>query len=136
MFDMSCRIGTPAFSTIQNDAFNDWAAISSSDPWDPELVQVMEDQHGVTLAGEYYFVKQNGTLIPVWDATSTGPFAGNPDAIVFAQKVQNIPSPDGPENVDWVELKKLSGDLATQIIRVETVQGQPPSTVSLSCPPS
>jgi len=132
MFDMSCTYGTTVFSTLHNDAFDDWNAIPSSDPKDPRLVQVMEDKHGIALVGDYYFIQQNGTLSPIWDSRSTGPFRGNPSAFVIAQKVQGIPSPDGPENVDWVELKKLSGGLATRIFRDETVKGQPPPTVSTS----
>jgi hypothetical protein len=132
MFDISCLYGTPEFSTIQKDAFHDWEAYPSFDPLEPELVQEMKDHYGITVDGEYYFVGQNGTLVPVWDLRSTGPYAGNPNAIVFAQKVKGTPSPDGPVNIDWVELKKSSGGLANQIYRVDTVQGQPPSNVSSS----
>jgi hypothetical protein len=130
MFDMSCRKGSVAFGTIQTDAFKEWAAIKSSDPMDPELVQVMRQQNAVIDNGDYFFIAQNGKLNPVLDERSTGQFKGNPDAIVVAQQVKSIPSPDGPENVDWVELKKVSGGLTKQIIIVETVKGQPPSTVS------
>jgi len=128
MFDISCLYGTPEFSTIQRDVFCDWDACPSFDPLEPGLVQEMEDNFGITEDGAYYFVNQNGTLVPVWDLRSDGPYAGNPNAIVFAQKVKSAPSPDGPVNIDWVELKKLSGGLANLIYRVDTVQGQPPST--------
>ena len=132
MFDISCLYGTPEFSTISNDAFYDWDAFPSFNPLEPGLVQEMKDHYGITVDGEYYFVQQNGTLVPVWDLRSTGPYAGNPNAIVFAQKVKSTPSPDGPVDIDWVELKKVSGGLANLIYRVDTVQGQPPSTVSSS----
>ncbi len=92
----------------------------------------MKDRHNINVEGQHYFVKQNGQLVPVWDLRSSGENAGNPNAIVFAQKVENAPSPDGPDNVDWVELKKLSGDLSNLVYRVDTVKGQPPSTVSSS----
>jgi Protein of unknown function (DUF3455) len=130
MFDISCLYGTPEFSTIQSDAFYDWDACPSFDPLEPGLVQEMNDHYGITVDGEYYFVEQNGALVPVWDLRSTGPFAGNPNAIVFAQKYKSTPSPNGPVDIDWVELKKLSGGLANLIYRVNTVQGQPPPTVS------
>jgi hypothetical protein len=92
----------------------------------------MKDKHNINVEGQHYFVQQDGTLVPVWDLRSSGENAGNQNAIVFAQKVKSAPSPDGPENVDLVELKKLSGGLANQVYRVDTVQGQPPSTVSSS----
>ena len=133
MYDVSCLYDTPELSTIQYDAFDDWNAYWSSDPFEPGFSQLLEDHYDITVDGKYYFVEQNGSLVPVWDLRSTGPYAGNPDAIVYAQKVKSVPSPDGPENVDWVELKKLSGGLANVIYRVDTVQGQPPSsTVSFS----
>ncbi len=132
MYDISCLYGTPELSTIQYDAFDDWNDHWSSDPFEPEFSQLLKRHYGITVDGKYYFVKENGSLIPVWDLTSTGPYAGNPDAIVYAQKVKSVPSPDGPHNVDWVELKKMSGGLANLIYRVDTVQGQPPSTVSSS----
>ena len=90
----------------------------------------MKNKHNINVEGQHYFVEQNGALVPVWDLRSSGENTGNPNAIIFAEKVKNAPSPDGPENVDWVELKKLSGGLSNQVYRVDSVKGQPPSTVS------
>jgi hypothetical protein len=91
-------------------------------------VHLIKDQFKIHVKGQHYFVSQNGTLVPVWDLRSSC----GPNAIVFAQKVKDVPSPNGPQNVDWLELKKVSGDLANLIYRVDTVKGQPPSTVSSS----
>ena len=132
LFEISCLYGTPEFLTIQEVTFNDWAASSITNPLEPGLVQLMKDKYNLNVEGQYYFVEQEGTLVPVWDLRSSGENAGNPNAIVFAEKVKSAPSPNGPENIDWVELKKVSGDLANQIYRVDTVKGQPPSTVSSS----
>jgi hypothetical protein len=99
---------------------------------DPGLVQQVKNKYNINVEGQYYFVEQNGVLVPVWDLRSSGENAGNPNAIIFAQKVKSAPSPNGPENIDWVELKKLSGGLANLVYRVDTVKGQPPSTVSSS----
>lgn len=129
MYDISCLYGTSEFSTIQSDSYNYWNSYWSFDPFDPGYSQELKYHYDIAPFGEYYFVEQNGSLIPVWDLTHTEPYAGNPDAIVYAQKVNSVPSPDGPDNVAWVELKKLSGDLANGIYRVDTVQGQPLSTV-------
>ena len=91
-------------------------------------MRLIKDQFKIHVKGQHYFVSQNGTLVPVWDLRSSG----GPNAIVFAQKVKDVPSPNGPQNVDWLELKKVSGDLANLIYRVDTVKGQPPTTVSSS----
>ena len=95
-------------------------------------MQLVKSKFNLNVEGQHYFVKQDNSLVPVWDLRSSGENTGNPNAIVFAQKVENAPSPDGPENVDWVELKKLSGELANLVYRVDTVKGQPPTTVSSS----
>lgn len=102
------------------------------DPLSATMAQGIQDQFNATVDGQHYFVSQNGTLEPVWDLTSSGPFAGNSNAIVFAHKVQNASSPDGSDNIAWVELKKDSGGLANTVYRINTVKGQPPPSVSSS----
>jgi hypothetical protein len=92
-------------------------------------VQAVKSDFNLNVEGQHYFVQQNGTLVPVWDLRSS---TNNPNAIVFAQKVKSAPSPDGPDNIAWLELKGISGGLANLIYRVNTVKGQPPSTVSSS----
>jgi hypothetical protein len=124
LFDISCLYGKPGFSTIQDTAYDDWAACSSINPLEHKLVQKVEEKFKVQLLGQHYFVNQTGKLVPVWDLRSTG----GPNAIVFAQKVKDIPSPDGSSNIDWLELKGVSGGLANEIYRVETVKGPAPST--------
>jgi hypothetical protein len=125
--------GTAEFGPIQTDVFGVWNTSNETDPFSsPGMVQQMQAQFNLTVDGQHYFVDQNSTLEAVWDLTSSGQFATNPGAIVFAHKVQTAPSPDGPNNIPWVELKADSGQLADTIYRVNTVQGQPPGSVSSS----
>ena len=42
----------------------------------------------------------------------------------FAQKVKSGPSPDGSVNIDWVELKNLSGGLANLIYAKVVLTGK------------
>jgi hypothetical protein len=132
LYDISCLYGTSEFSTIQDDAYNYWNPYWSYNPSESGYFQLLKSHYDVTPYGEYYFLEQNGSLVPVWDLRSIGPYAGNSDAIVYGEKVKGIPSPEASYNVDWVELKKMSGGLANFIYVVDTVQGQPPSTVSSS----
>ena len=53
-----------------------WA--SSLNPLEPGLVQEMKDQYYNTIEGEYYFVEQNGTLVPVKRQTVTLGASGRP----------------------------------------------------------
>jgi Protein of unknown function (DUF3455) len=130
--DTSCLFGSPNFSTIQTDVFNVWnACAQETNPLSATMTQRIQSQFNLTVDGQHYFANQNGTIEAVWDMRS-GLFNGNPNAIVFAHKVQTANSPDGASNVAWVELKKDSGLLANTVYRLDTVQGQPPGSVSSS----
>ena len=129
LYDISC-LGKAQFDSIQTDAFASWSACPDTDPLGTGLTQAMQAEFNVTQTGLHYFVKQGGNNVPVWDLTGSGPFKGNKDAIVFANKTKSVPSPDGASNVAWLELVKVSGGLATKIYRLNTVSGQPASSVS------
>jgi len=66
--------------------------------------------------GSHFFnPPPSGTGIsPVWDFRAVSA-KGNPDAFVLAAKVANIPAPSGPKDVDWLQLKSVTGALATQV---------------------
>lgn len=132
MFDVSCLFGKPEFATIQSDAFDVWNSCPETDPLSATMAQQIQDQFNLTVDGQHYFANKDNTLEAVWDLTSSGPFKGNSNAIVFAHKVQTANSTDGPDNIAWVELKKDSGGLANTVYRINTVKGQPPPSVSSS----
>jgi len=88
------------------------------------------------LLGHHYFVN-NPTgaagVSPKFDFTSDSE-KGDPNAYVVTAKTGDIPAPQNPTtNVDWLELKAISGqgDLAEYVFRILTLGGQPPS----SCTP-
>lgn len=68
---------------------------------------------------------------PKWDFTSQGADAGKSDAFVVAAKVNDAAAPTGSQDIDWVQLGSLTGNLAKQVYRVETRLGQPPASVSI-----
>lgn len=87
-----------------------------------------------TIGQHYYVPNSNGTgLSPKWDFTSSA-FNGNPNAFVVAAKVNQTtaPGPNGPQNVAWVSLKRITGELAQEVYRTDTRLGQPPANVSPS----
>lgn len=127
MYDISCFYNTQQFSTIPNDAYNYWS--SSYWLYDPS---VYSQSHNVTVYGTFYSTQQNGVLIPVWNLTYIGSYADSSDTIIYAQEVNSAPSSNGTYNVDWAEYKTSPGGWATTIYGVDTVGGQPPSTVSSS----
>jgi hypothetical protein len=71
-------------------------------------------------------------ISPIWDFTSSGNFAGDANAYVIGAKVGDIPAPTKPTtNVDWLALNGVQGALASKIFRIDTVGGQPPTSVSI-----
>ena len=85
--------------------------------------------------GQHYFVTNPVTgqgVSPKWDFTSSGENKGNPNAYVVGKGVGTLPSPNDPTtDVAWLEVQNVEGDLADTIFRYDTVNGQPPSSVSL-----
>lgn len=105
--------------------------------------------------GTHYFVTSpSGTgLSPVWDYRSgVGP---DSDAgFVLAAKVADVPAPTGSQDIDWLQLRNVSGGLATevcisrflrlqrltsypssQIYRTDTRLGQAPASCTPDSPP-
>jgi len=83
------------------------------------------------ILGEHYFITNpiTGTSIsPKWDFSAKGDrLASNPNAFVVASKVGDLPAPTGSGDVDWLQLKEVTGQLADQVYRVDTRGGQPPA---------
>jgi hypothetical protein len=132
LFDMSCLNGKRDFTTIQDKAYKAWLHASPSTTPTQIVNTLSALKHPIDL-GQHYFITNpiSGVgLSPKWDFTSAS-FAGNPDAFVVAAKVGDIPAPSGPADVDWLSLKQVQGELATQVFRIFTKGGQPPA----SCTP-
>lgn len=135
MFDISCLYGQNEFQSIEQDAFNFWNALGCNNPLDPNVAQQVTQQWNIPEIGQHYFVDQGSppTLTPVFDFSSTGGNNGDSNAIFFGAKNQDVPSPDGPNNVDWLQINQVPPDgLTTIVYRVYTVEGQPPASVSSS----
>ncbi|KAJ7485728.1 hypothetical protein FB451DRAFT_1350190 [Mycena latifolia] len=127
LFDISCIDKTPAFATVQTTAFKAWSAVPAGISANTIGTKIAAP----TLLGFHYFVPSpSGTGIsPMWDFTSTGKNAGNATAFVIAAKAGDILAPtDSATNVDWLALNNVQGSLASKIFRVDTVNGQPPTS--------
>lgn len=115
LYDISCLVNTPELATIQNRAYDLWSAIPSKES--AEIPTCLKDLDFLKL-GLHYFITNPVTgsgLSPEWDFTSTGSNAGNKNAFVVAAKVGDLPAPTGSADVDWLSLKNVEGDLATQV---------------------
>lgn len=106
LYDISCLSQFPIFDDVQDMAYMLWKA-SPADGKPPMTTSFM---------GSHFFITSpSGTGIsPVWDFRA-GAAKGNPDAFVLAAKTADIPAPTGPQDVDWLQLKSVSGSLTTQV---------------------
>ncbi|KII84270.1 hypothetical protein PLICRDRAFT_57673 [Plicaturopsis crispa FD-325 SS-3] len=136
LFDVSCLYGKSAYTSVQTAAWDAWSAA----PADVTAQDVIAFFSGAPEAknavlGQHFYVTNpiTGTGVsPKWDFTSSGKTAGNPAAFVVGAKAGDIASPAGnTSNVDWLSVKPIQGDLASQIFRIDTTGGQPPA----SCTP-
>lgn len=131
LFDISCLLGTPAFDHIQDLAFNIWKALPSKVTAE-KVIELLHLAKTPAILGQHYFITNPITgsgLSPKWDFTSQGATKGNPNAFVVGARSGGVPAPTGPQDVDWLFLTGVQGQLADQIYRVDTRGGQPPATV-------
>jgi len=91
--------------------------------------------HDPAVLGQHYYVPNpvGPGLSPKWDFTSSGATAGNPNAYVIGVKVGDLPSTNS-SNIDNLMVKAVEGELASEVFRVETNGGQPPSQCSAGDP--
>ena len=132
VYDISAYISTEESVTVSVEAYNNW----NPSYWLYDLsVNVTEMiSLNITIYGTFYSTQQNGALVPVWDLTYIGSSESTTDlnGIIVGQEVNSAPSPKGTDNTDWVEFQTSSSEWGTTIYVVDTVGGQPPSSVSSS----
>ncbi|KAF8892210.1 hypothetical protein BD779DRAFT_1511605 [Infundibulicybe gibba] len=127
LFDISCLYNTKEFDRVDDAAYKWWLSIPAKVI--PKLLSCLEDSSPQSWLGQHYFIKSpTGTGIsPKWDFTSTGAYEGNAKAFVVAAREGGIPAPTGPKDVDWLSLKAIQGELATQVFRTDTRGGPAPA---------
>jgi len=131
LFDVSCKYGTGSFGELAADAFAVWKSAPASVTNPRQLGYFRK----FDVLGEHYFVVNPVTgsgISPKWDFTSEA-FKGNPNAFVVGARVASMPSPQGSNNIDWLQLEGIAGSLADEIYRTDTVGGQPPASVMCLC---
>ena len=83
-----------------------------------------------SILGQHYFIDNGaGGIAPVWDSRAIPEFQGVDDAVFVGKVLANVSDPNLTENVSWLHLGKVSGDIADEVYRIFTVGGVPPSSV-------
>jgi len=89
--------------------------------------------------GQHYYVPNpkpaagSPAVSPKWDFTSNAE-KGNAEAYVIGAKVGDLPAPTCSDDIDWVQLKNVEGELANAVYRVDTMGGQPPASCTAGSP--
>ena len=126
VLDISCLVGSYFFDTIQTYAYDIWTNMSPGETTQDLIKKLGTDP---LVLGQHYFVGNSTSLHPVWDFRANVE-QGNAAGYILAEVVGDIPAPTGPNDVDWLQLKKVEGELADAVYRVDTKGGQPPASVS------
>jgi hypothetical protein len=127
LFDSSCLYGTPAFDSAPTVVYDAWSA--PGDLVTPqEVITTLGLLPNPAVLGQHYYVLNpvGPGLSPKWDFTSSGATAGNSNAYAVGVKVGDLPSTNS-SNIDSLMVKAIEGELASEIFRVKTNGGQPPS---------
>lgn len=139
LYDISClaHSSPELFRTIQEPIYEAWVNMSQE-------VTVQEITHiipallspEVIQADHYFIPNPAGTgLAPVWDFRTTKRFLGNENAIFVGRGVGSVVPPvDPPNNINWLRVANVIGDIADEVYRIDTIGGQPPTSVSILSP--
>ncbi|CAE6458935.1 unnamed protein product [Rhizoctonia solani] len=128
LIDISClhASNSTAFEDVQNSAYN---LFLTSQNEMPTLNQIQGAiGYPPFILGDHYFTPRASTIAPEFDFRKSQ--EGNADAFVIGRQVGGIPSPEGSQNIDWLQLEATEGQLAKYIYRVDTRGGQPPESCS------
>lgn len=132
VFDMSGLVSSNngVLYTISNDLFNFWNSSQVGDDTVQELIEALPCADPPTpVSNQHYFINDDaGGISPVWDFRATPEFEGVADAVIVAKVLANIPDANPTENVSWLHLGKVSGDITDEVYRIFTVGGVPPSS--------
>lgn len=135
LFDISCFYGTDLFSTIQEPLFAAWEnftdgyTVQEAIEFLPAIVPA-----DLILAQHFFQPNAAGSVSPVWDFRATDRFSNDTTAFFVGKGKTSLPSPIDPAtNINWLDVANVSGSIATEVFRVSTLGGQPPTSVSTSC---
>jgi len=140
LFDVSCLydVDPGLLATIQEPLFAAWSNFTS-DFTIQEAIQFLPRivPAELILAQHYFIPNSAGGLSPTWDFRATKRFKGVRNALFVGKGIASLPDPINPAvNVAWLDVGHVSGDIAAQVFRTNTVGGQPPSSCTFGSSPN
>jgi len=132
VFDISCLASSNSslLSTIHDDLFSFWYSSETGNVTVQQLIETLPNTVvSNAILGQHYFIDNGaGGISPVWDSRAIPQFQGVADAVFVGNVVANTPDANPTENVSWLHLVEVSGNLADEVYRAFTAGGIPPST--------
>jgi desulfoferrodoxin (superoxide reductase-like protein) len=121
LYDVSCIAHTGLLPHIQELLFDAATAANAQSVVDVLLLEA------TLKISDHYFSPgaEPGKIVPVFDFTHS---LKDKNQFVDVKKIGSIPSPDGKEHIDWLNLETVSGAAAKTVFRLNTHLGQPPAS--------
>jgi len=123
LFDVSCLVGSSYFDRLPDIAYDLLPNVDECNA----AHAVLHLPHVGRLKPliNHFFVPN-----PAVNGTGVSPRfnLAHHKSFVTTKKVAALDSPDGSENIPWLQLEEVQGNLASQVFRVNTVKGQPPGS--------
>ncbi|KAI0792339.1 hypothetical protein C8Q75DRAFT_752412 [Abortiporus biennis] len=132
LIDVSCFTGSDIFLKLPDQLYASWYN-ASSDITVQDTINIFHDLNPPEVLAQHYFIPNPaGGLSPKWDFTSSGKFQGKSNAFIVVKGKGSLPSPNDPsKDINWLDVVRIDGDAADEVLRTDTRGGQPPS----SCTP-
>lgn len=134
LFDISslASVNSGLVYTIHDTLFDFWNGSQSGNATIQQLIDELSSvaPAGAILAQHYFIENETGGISPVWDFRATPKFGGIADAVLVGKTLANVSDVNPTQNIPWLHVGKVSGDIADEVYRIFTVGGVPPSSVS------
>lgn len=134
LFDISCLViaNDGLVYTIHENLFDFWNGSQSGSTTIQQFIDALPSVVPPTaiLAQHYFIENETGGISPMWDFRATPEFEGITDALFVGKTLANATDANATQNIPWLHVGKVSGDIADEVYRIFTVGGVPPSSVS------
>jgi hypothetical protein len=134
LYDISCLYNSSPtlFRTIQEPLYDAWVNLTSEITVQHIAVVIPALLSPEVIQADHYFIPNpTGTgLSPVWDFRTNKKFLGQENAVFVGKGAGSVVPPVDPSNnINWLRVGKVSGDIADEVYRIDTIGGQPPTSV-------
>jgi len=136
LYDISClhKSSPKLFATIQEPIYEAWIKMSD-DVTVQEVTAIIPALLApeVILADHYFIPNPAGTgIAPLWDFRTSKRFHEKEDAFFVGAGLASVEAPTDPsDNINWLRINSIAGGFGDEVYRIDTVGGQPPTSVSI-----